>query len=62
MLAVGELAVRRISKLEDTAPASARGTKLSFGRTSRIQVSCDHQYLSPVLLNLWIFIVATRRT
>ncbi|KAH9990107.1 Phosphatidylinositolglycan class N-domain-containing protein [Russula vinacea] len=38
MLAVGELAVRRISKLEDTAPASARGTKLSFGRTSRIQL------------------------
>jgi hypothetical protein len=40
MLAIGELAVRRISKLEDTAPASVRGTKLSFGRTSRIQVSC----------------------
>lgn len=40
MLAVGELAVRRVSKFE--ASAAGSGTKLSFGLTSRIQVSCGH--------------------
>ena len=52
MLFVGELAVRRISKFENTAPASARGAKLNFGRSSRIQVSCGRRYLSPGLLYL----------
>ena len=40
MLSVGELALRRVSKLEAKAEASARGTKFNFGLTSRIQVSC----------------------
>ena len=54
MLAIGELAVRRISNFE------ARGTVLNFGVTSRIQVSCGH---GPLLLYLRVFIstVATYR-
>jgi len=49
MLSVGELTVRRISKFEITAKASARGTKFNFKLTSRIQVSYDHRYLAPAL-------------
>ena len=54
MLAIGELAVRRVSKFE------ARGTKLNFGVTSRIQVSYGHR---PLLLYSQAFIsaVATYR-
>jgi hypothetical protein len=47
MLAIGELAVRKVSKFE------ARGTVLNFGVTSRIQVSRGHW---PLLLYLRVFI------
>ena len=43
MLSAGELAVRRVSKSEAMAKASARGTKFNFRLTSRIQVNCGHQ-------------------
>jgi hypothetical protein len=48
MLSVGELAVRRVSKFEAKAEASARGTKLNFRVASRIQVSCCHRSCSPL--------------
>jgi hypothetical protein len=48
MLSVGELAVRRVSKFEAKAEASARGTKFNFRLTSRIQVSCCHRPCSPL--------------
>jgi hypothetical protein len=54
MLVIGELAVRRVSKFE------AQGTKLNFGVTSRIQVSCGHQPLS-CALRVFISTVASYR-
>ena len=48
MLSAGELAVHRVSKVEATADASARGTKFNFRITSRIQVSCGHRSCSPL--------------
>ena len=54
MLAVGELAVRRVSKFE------AQGTKLNFGVTSRIQVSCGHRPLR-CTLRVFVSTVATYR-
>jgi hypothetical protein len=63
MLFVGELAVRRISKFENTAPASARGAKLNFGRTSRIQVSCGTcLQVCCIYEPFFMFTVATCRT
>ena len=47
MLSVGELALRRVSKFEVKAEASARGTKFNFRLTSRIQVSCCYRSCSP---------------
>jgi hypothetical protein len=54
MLAVGELSVRRVSKFEATASASGPGTKLNFGHTSRLQVSCGHRYLTPPLCRIYV--------
>lgn len=48
MLSVGELAVRRVSKFEVKAEASARGTKFNFRLTSRMQVSSCHRSCSPL--------------
>lgn len=48
MLSVGELAVRRVSKFEAKAEASARGTKINFKLTYRIQVNYYHPSCSPL--------------
>jgi hypothetical protein len=48
MLAAGELAVRRVSKFEAKAEASARGTKFGIRLSSRIQVSCGPRYCPPL--------------
>lgn len=48
MLSAGELVVRRVSKFEAKAEASARDTKFSFRLTSRLQVSCGHWSCSPL--------------
>jgi hypothetical protein len=48
MLSAGELAVRRVSKLEAKAEASVHGTESNFRLTSRIQVSCGHRSCFPL--------------
>jgi hypothetical protein len=61
MLIAGELAVRRVSKIEATASVSS--TKFNFKLTSRTQVSCAHQCFPcvSVLMGLRSAIVITHR-
>jgi hypothetical protein len=60
MLSAGELAVRGISKFEAKAEASARGTKLNFRLTSRIQVvtGLNPRFAVLIWLHIQLLLVA----